>query len=154
MNKLSKYLKYLFERTKPNINFRHHATTGLISPTAFSVVTFETEDLKVGDGISYESGAFVINDSSIKYIEVNYRLSLSPADSASTYYAVCALFKNSSRVLGTQETAYTRSGASAYPANVVVLPVSVGDRITVQAYQDGKNKVRLESGSRCTIRAI
>ncbi len=154
MNKLSKYLKYLFERTKPNINFRHHATTGLIRPTAFTAVTFETEDLKVGDGISYESGAFVINDSSIKYVEVNYRLSLSPTDSASTYYAVCALFKNTDKIPGTQETGYTRSGAATYPANVVVLPVSVGDRITVQIFQDGKNKVRLDSGSRCTIRAI
>ena len=151
MNKLSKYLKYLFIKQKRCIIWSAVGTRYFATTTATKLKLNKTSSY--GTGISINNDAFVINDSDIKFVKVSVDIGGQSQSTSITPYFIFDIQKNGANIISGLAI-YSRGGAHERVSETLLLQVTQGDTISVSVKADSNNSIYVTYNSTVCVDAI
>lgn len=151
MNKLSKYLKYLFIKQKRCIVWSAVGTRYFATTTATKLKLNMTSSY--GTGISINNDCFVINDSDIKFVKVSVDIGGQSQSTSTAPYFIFDIQKNGENIISGFPI-YSRGGAHERTSETLIFSVKRGDTISVSVKASANNIIYVTYNSTVCVDAI
>lgn len=151
MNKLSKYLKYLFIKQKRCIIWSAVGTRYFATTTATKLKLNTTG--RYGTGISINNDAFVINDPDIKCVKASFDIGGQSQSTSTIPYIIIDIQKNGENIVSGFPI-YSRGGAHERISETLLISVAQGDTITATVKASANNAIYVTYNSTVCIDAI